>query len=270
MPVAKIPHDYHLHTNFSFDGHLSLSELCDLAIELGIPEICTTDHADYERQDEGYDYFNPDAYFAELERCRERYADRLTIRAGVEVGEAHRHPEEAGRLTGSYPFDFVIGSLHWVGSDLVMSHRYFDGKSVDDAYRAYFDELLELVRVGDFDVVGHLDVPKRYGFDVHGPFDPLKFAEQIREVLRVCIDRGIGIEINTGSMRRAVGEPSPTLEVLQWYREMGGEILTLGSDGHRPNGVGFQLEVAVDLARAAGFSHVATFESRRPRFVPIE
>jgi histidinol-phosphatase (PHP family) len=268
--VTRIPQDYHLHTEFSIDSSTPLAALCEQVIELGIPEIAVTDHADFIEADEGYLYYRPDAFFRDLADCRERYGGRLTIRAGVEIGEPHRYPQETDALLDSYPYDFVIGSLHWVGSELVLAHDYFEGKTVEEAHRTYFDELLSMVQTGRFDVVGHLDVVKRSGFDVHGYYDVTPYEEQIREIYRVLIERGKGIEINHGSLRRAIKEPAPNLPALRWYREMGGEVLTLGSDGHRPNGVAFCLADAVEMARAAGFDHVTGYERRRPFPIPLE
>jgi len=269
VATTPIPHDYHLHTHFSVDSQMTLDQLCDSALALGIAEVCPTEHADFVPEDEGFGFYDPDGHLAALDRVRERYDGRLTVRAGVEIGEAHRYPEHVAPLTGRYPFDFVIGSLHWVGPECVMTPEYFDGKTSEQAYGAYFDELLALVRSGDFDVVGHLDVPKRYAADEPGGFNAECHEERIRAVLRTCVERGIGIEINTGTARRPVGVPSPGIEVLRWYRELGGEILTVGSDGHRPQHVGYRLDHALELASAAGFSHLTAFEAREPRFIPI-
>lgn len=268
MTSGTIPHDYHLHTNFSIDSRLPLAAACEAAIARGIPEICITDHVDFVPTDASCDYFDPDAFFTELDRCREQFRGQLTIRAGVEVGEAHRFPERVAALTNEHPFDFLIGSLHYVGDELVMTPDYFAGKSATDAYEAYFAELLAMVQQGDIDVVGHLDVPKRYGVAIHGPFDERAHAEAIRAVLRACVERGIGIEINTGSMRRT-GVPSPGPEALRWYRELGGELLTLGSDSHRAEHIGYELTAAAKMAREAGFRHLTTFEGRQPRMVPL-
>jgi histidinol-phosphatase (PHP family) len=267
--MSNSPHDYHLHTSFSVDCQVPMTALCERAIELGIPEICITEHADFVPEDEGYRYFAPAAYFAEIERCRALYSDRLALRAGVELGEAHRFPDEVAALLDAYPFDFAIGSLHWVSGRIVLDADYFAAQSADGAYGAYFAELLLLARQGRFDVIGHFDVPKRAGFDLHGPFDARQFAEPVRAVLRTCVERGIGMEINTGTMRRPVGEPSPELDVLRWYRELGGELLTLGSDAHRLEHVAYRFADALELARAAGFSHVACFEGHVPRFRAI-
>jgi histidinol-phosphatase (PHP family) len=266
--VARIPQDYHLHSHFSPDSQQTIASICELAIERGIDEIAITDHADYINYDPDAGYYDPAGYFAELEEARAQYGDRLTIRAGVEVGEPHRFKDEIDAILDTWSYDFVIGSLHWVGTDLILSSGYFEGRDVEAAYRAYYEELLEMVNVGRFDVVGHIDVGKRYGYDVHGFYDVTPYEEELREIFRVLVERGKGIEINHGSLRRKVNEAAPNLTALTWYREEGGEILTLGSDGHKPNGVGYCLTEAIAMAEAAGFSHVSGFSERNP--YPLE
>jgi histidinol-phosphatase (PHP family) len=262
--VSRIPQDYHLHSHYSRDSRQSIMDVCSRAVELGIAEIAITDHADYIRGDIGANYYEPKGYFADLEKAREAFEGRLTIRAGVEIGEPHRFTDEADALLDNYPYDFVIGSLHWVGDDLILSSDYFEGREIDDAYRSYFDEMLEMVKVSRFDVVGHIDVGKRYGFDAYGEYDIAPYEEAMREIYRALIERGKGIEINQGSLRRMVNEPAPNLTALSWYREEGGEILTLGSDGHKPSDVGFCLSSAIEMAKSAGFSHVTGFSGRNP------
>ncbi len=262
--------DYHLHTAMSIDSKMSMEEACRQAIALGLDEICFTEHVDFIPEDEGCGFFDPGSYFQLIERCREEFDGRMTVRAGIEIGEAHRFADEGRELTASNPFDFVIGSLHWVGPDLVMTPDYFVGKSLEQAYGAYFDELLALVRVGDFDIVGHLDVPKRYAGDLHERFDPRPFEDRIRPVLQVCVERGIGIEINTGTIRKTGNDPSPSIEVLNWYRELGGEILTIGSDAHRPEDMAYGFDQARAMVREAGFTHLTTFQQRRSQFVRLD
>jgi len=262
--------DYHLHSRASVDSRMEMDVACAEAIRLGLNELCFTEHVDLVPEDPDAGYFDPDTYFAEIRRCREQFAGLLTIRAGIEVGESHRVRALQGSLTGRYPFDFVIGSLHWVGSETTMKPEYFDNKTRRQAYETYFTELLALVHAGDFDVLGHLDVPKRYEFPLHGSFDSAEFAEEIRAVLAACVSRGVGIELNTGSMRRTDGDPSPSPEVLGWYRELGGGILTLGSDAHRPQHIAHEFSRARDMIRAAGFTHLTTFERRQPMFVAID
>lgn len=262
--MARIPQDYHLHTHFSPDSRQTIATICELAIERGIGEVAITDHSDFINFDPGHDYYDPDGFFAELEAAREQFDGWLVIRAGVEIGEPHRFQERTDALLESYPYDFVIGSLHWVGDELILSSQYFENRSVDEAYRIYYEEMLEMVKVGQFDIVGHIDVGKRYGFDAHGFYDVTPFEEELREIFRVLAERGKGIEINQGSLRRNVQEPAPNSTGLRWYREEGGEILTLGSDGHQPEAVGYCLTTAMEMARNAGFGHVSGFSSRKP------
>ena len=264
-----VPHDYHIHTRFSCDGQQSMEEVCERALALGIPEICFTEHADYTPGDPCSFQFKPDAYFQALNQVREQYGDRLLIRAGAEMGESHRFPYETEILMDEYPFDYIIGSLHWVGDEFIFAREYFERHGKHDAYQKYFEELLVMVRVGGFDVVGHFDGAKRYGYDVCGPFDPHDHEEIIREVLNACVEVGIGLEVNTSTLRRPVNEPSPSLTILRWYRELGGEIITLGSDAHELAHVGYALEDMVELVQAAGFKHVTQFVDRQAEFIPL-
>ncbi len=264
-----VPHDYHIHTRFSCDGQQDMEEVCERAIALGLPEICFTEHADYTPGDPCSFHFKPDAYFQALERVRQQYGGRLLIRAGAEMGESHRFPYETELLMDEYPFDFIIGSLHWVGDEFVLSRDYFEKHGKHDAYQKYFEELLVMVRVGGFDVVGHFDVVKRYGYDVYGPFDPHDHEEIIREVLEACVDEGIGLEVNTSTLRRPVNEPSPHPTILNWYRELVWDIVTLGSDAHELAHVGYALTDMVELLRATGFEYVARFVDRQAEFVKI-
>lgn len=267
--MSRIPHDYHMHTALSCDSQATMAAQCEAAIALGLREISVTEHADWEPLDDCAGFYRPDAYFAELAACRERYGDQLTLRAGVEIGEPYRYVEEARELLASYPYDFVIGSLHWVTDRLTLTPVYFEGWDARSAYEAYYAELLDMVGAGGFDVIGHIDVPKRAGFSVHDGYDSVDYEGPLRAVLRAAIERGIGIEINTGTARRPVGEPSPDLPVLRWYRELGGEIITVGSDAHRPEHVGYRFDDARELLDAAGFTAVTCFAEREAVFVDL-
>lgn len=267
--MTLIPHDYHMHSEFSIDSDVPVAIRCERAIELGLTEICVTDHADFVPKSRSNGYYRPDAYFAEVERCRAMYGDRVTLRAGVEIGEWHIYTERATALAESYPYDFILGSLHRVGEETVMVPDYFHPRSELEAYEAYYTELLVMVRHGEFDVIAHLDVPKRYGFTVHNRYVSLEYEGMIREVLRAAIERGIGLEINTGTARRTVGEPSPDLEVLHWYRDLGGEIVTVGSDAHRTEDMAYGFDTAAAMLQAAGFHAITGYEGREPFFVDL-
>ena len=256
------PPDYHIHTYNSVDSAAQLSAICEAAISRGLTEIAITDHADYGPDDEP-DYFRPVEYLAAIERCRARYGDRLTIRAGVEMGEPHVFVRQLEDVLTTGEFDFVIGSAHYaVGMQAGWKPAFFE-QPLQQGYEAYFQQVVRLAEEGDFDVLGHIDLIKRDAFKFGQPYDgPEPYADLIRTALRAIVERGKGIEINTSPLRKGLSEPCPSLEILRWYRELGGEILTFGSDAHTADDVGADFDVAIEMARAAGFTRVACFEKR--------
>jgi len=259
-----IPQDYHTHTNVSCDSQATMAEMCRRALALGIREIAFTEHFDPMPGDICHDFYNPADYFAKLAAAREEFEPQgLRLRAGVELGEHHRFPDVQRPVLDTWPYDFVLGSLHWVGADLVFEDRYFRAHPPREVAEAYFTELLALVRFGGFDVLSHADVLKRVAYEVYRAFDIADWEDLVRPVWQACIDRGIGIEINSKGLQLAVHEVHPGPASLRWYREMGGEILTIGSDAHRPDHLGYGLAAALDEARAAGFTRIACFERRQ-------
>jgi histidinol-phosphatase (PHP family) len=266
MPLSNhdIPLDYHVHSNISCDSRATMAEMCQAALARGITEIAFTEHFDLHPADICTGYYKPDQYFENLEAARRDFGPQgLTIRAGVELGEFHRYRAEQQAVLDAWPYDFVLGSLHWVGDESVFDVHYFSNRVPDDAAADYFTELAELARCGGFDVLAHPDVLKRTGATVYKTFDLDAWQDLIRPVWQVCIDNGIGIEINTAGLRGSVGATSPTLAALRWYREMGGKLLTIGSDSHKPEHMGLGLVVALDMAREAGFTHLCRFERRQ-------
>lgn len=267
--------DYHCHTSFSQDSKAPMAEQCQAAVQKRLRQVAFTEHEDYNPDDPTSFYFRHDEYWREVERCREAFAGQLIVRAGIEISEPHRHAERAGRVLAQYPWDFVLGSLHWVTPEVDSYRPQFFTTWCDGdwrlAFRRYFAEMVALARDGDFDVLAHLDYPARYGKRYfNDEYDIREFEDEVREVLRVLIARGKGIEINTVPWRRGFEQPNPPSVVLAWYREMGGTILTVGSDAHAPQEVGADVPRALALARASGFTHIALFEQRRPVLVPID
>lgn len=264
------PSDLHVHSQFSCDGQSSMEAMCRRAIELGLRAIAFTDHLDFEPQDEGFGFFRPAEYLAEIQRCRGLFADRLDILSGVEIGEVHRFSQDATELFNRYAFDLVIGSLHWVNGYLVFDPVYFDTRSTDEVYRAYLGELAQMCHHGGFDVLGHLDIVKRVGARGPDEFSVDLYEPEVRAVLEVLVDRNIALEINTSTLRRPVNQTSPTRTVLEWYREAGGKLLTFGSDAHSLRDLGAGLSCAVELAHAAGFASFTSYERHEPRLFPLE
>jgi histidinol-phosphatase (PHP family) len=261
-----IPQDYHIHTDFSCDCRLTMLEMCRAAVEKGIPEIGFTDHFDLVPQDPCSAYFQADAWWEELARCRDAFRKSLTIRAGIEIGEGHLFKHEVRQLYEAYPWDYSLGSLHWVGSGLVFDREFFD-RPAEEVYRSYFSELGRMAKEADFDVLAHMDVVKRYGYDAYGPFDPKAYENEIRATLRTLAARGKALEVNTATLRRSVDETSPSVDVMRWFREEGGRWVTIGSDAHRAEHLGDGLEQALREVISAGFQSLASFHQRSPSVI---
>jgi histidinol-phosphatase (PHP family) len=259
-----IPHDYHMHTAYSVDSKASMRDMCLSAVEKGIPEVGFAEHFDLCPEDEAPDWFRLEPWAAELESCRAEFAGRLTVRAGIEVGEPHRYQEGTREMLGRFPFDYVLGSLHWFAGRHAFDRKVF-ARPADEVFRLYFEELREMVVAGGFDILAHLDVPSRVGSEVYGGYDPTRYEEFIRPVLSECIARGIALEVNTAALRRRAKILNPGAPVVRWFAEMGGTMVTLGSDAHLPGHVGADLPVAMQAVRAAGLRHLTHFELRKPR-----
>lgn len=238
-----------------------MEDICHAAIAAGVEELGFTDHFDLHPHEPFPDYLDADAWWSSFETCQKMFADDLVLRAGVEIGEPHRFPDRVRDLLDQYPWDFVLGSLHWVGDICVFDQPYF-GENPDTPYSLYFEELARMVAVGDFDILGHFDVVKRYGFEHYGDFQPERHEPTIRRILRLLAERSLAIEINTSTLRRSVQKPSPDLRILEWFREEGGQFVTLGSDAHTTQDVGFGLRSMKRMVATAGFEGLARYKNR--------
>jgi len=261
--------DYHLHSGFSYDNETPMEEMCIQAAELGLTEVAFTEHYDCDPADSGFGFFRPPFYFAELGRLREKWGGTLAIRAGLEFDQPHMYQGELQKVIAKGQFDLILGAVHFVDHRSVVSAAYFEGRSEAKAYRSYFDAVLDAVKAGGFEVLAHLDYVKTRGVEFYGPFDPSRFREQIEAILRALIDKGMGLEVNTAGLRRKVQEAMPGPTILRWYKELGGELVTIGSDAHRPQQLGFGLGEGLQALEEAGFSFIARYERRKPMLTPL-
>ena len=244
--------------------------MCRAAIVKGVPEIGFTEHYDLHPGETCHDWFKADPWWAVLAQCRAEFAGQLTVRAGIEIGEPHLFQAEAQAMLARYPFDYALGSLHWVGAESIFDMSYFEARPAEEAYRLFFEELERMTRVGGFDILSHLDVPARNSGRAYGTYDPRPYEEYIRPVLQNCIERGIALDINTAALRRRAQVLTPGLDILRWYVELGGERVTLGSDAHKPEDIAAYFEVALQTLRAAGLKYLTYFEQRQARLAPLE
>lgn len=262
--------DYHLHTTCSPDGKLTAAQIAKLALERGLDEICITDHLDtiYWITNEPRTDFDWPELQRQLEQARTLYGDRLTIKLGAELGEAAISFERAEILLKNAPeLDFIIGSVHTASKKFDYFDLYFMEKQDMDYYRAiiedYLDETVKLVNWGKFHVLGHLSLPLRYiknNIGITMTFDD--WMDRVEEIFSIMIPKGIGLELNTNRG----GETLPSAKILQLYRQMGGEIVTIGSDAHIPEHIGLAVQRSQQLLKDCGFRHFATYDRGEPLF----
>ena len=255
--------DYHMHSTVSFDGRGTPREMVDAAVAAGLREICFTDHYDFltEPSDDAWQFSMED--YAVYDRLEE---PRLIVRRGVEMGLCPWNRQEVAEVLGRRSFDFVIGSVHLVDGCDPYNGEFWEGRTVQGAFLRYLEEVLACVRVHeDYDVLGHLTyVCKSPKNPCHEPLRYEDFSEISDEILREVVRRGKGLEINSSGVDR-VGEFLPSMAFLKRFRELGGEIVTVGSDAHYPQRVGQYGTEALSILREI-FGHVCTFEERKPIF----
>ncbi|MEG0392220.1 MAG: histidinol-phosphatase HisJ family protein [Anaerovoracaceae bacterium] len=262
-------YDYHTHTSFSDDCDSPMEEMILGAIKKGIKEIVITDHLDPEYPDPEFPFvIDFDQYLASIEQCREKYGQQIKILQGIELGIQHgKATEECNAVASSIPFDFIIGSFHcFNGMDLfTTNYKAMEQEKILPAYYEYMYRCLK--EFNQYDVLGHFNVIDRY---LYFKPDYQNAMEIIEAILQHIIAQGKGIEVNTSSYRYGMGErTTPSREILTLYKDLGGEILTIGSDAHRPMDLAYGLDRAAALAKSCGFKYFTTFEQRKPTMLPL-
>lgn len=276
--------DYHVHTEFSDDSVFPLNDVCALAIERGIDEICITDHVDYGvrpdwdeyRRDpscakmfEGKPSINVDyeRYFPAIAEARERFAPELTVKTGMEFGVQSHTIDRFRALFDRHAaeWDFIILSIHQVGDKEFWDGAFQEGKTQEEYNMQHYEEMLRVVQGFDnWSVIGHVDHIKRY--DPLGPWPDANIRDIVAAIFEEAIRRGKGIELNTSSVRYGLSDLTPSTEILRLYRDLGGRILTLGSDSHKPEHLGAHIPAMRERLRALGFDEFCTFDHMEPVF----
>lgn len=270
--ILPVRADFHMHTEFSGDSDAGVRSMLDAALARGLDEVCITDHIDEDYPDDPETGGNPflidlDRYFYSLGQIREEYKDRLSVRIGAELGLQPHLGRKYRETVTKYPFDFVIGSLHVIHGMDPYYGTIFEGRSDAGVYREAFLATLENIeKVSDFDVLGHIDYVVRYGKNKAREYSYRNFADEIDAILKKIISMGKGIEMNTGGLKYGLGFCNPHPDVIRRYRELGGEIITAGSDAHRPEHVAYDFELAGDILKSCGFRYYTVYRGRKPVF----
>lgn len=259
--------DFHTHSSFSTDSSEPLIEMVKAAAGKCLRTICLTEHLDYDYPG-GEFQLDTEAYREELMRVKSALSNKVEVLFGVELGLMDYLAPRLNEFAAAWDFDFIIGSSHLIDGKDPYYPEYFETLGSKNGILRYFESILANVRAFDnFDVYGHLDYVVRYSPEKK--YEPLDYREIIDEILKALISRGKGIEVNTAGLASGIGYPHPNEFMLKRYRELGGEIVTVGSDAHDRTRVAADFDKAQTALESAGFGHYAVFRRRKAEFVKL-
>lgn len=271
--------DTHNHSQFSFDGKKTTVQASALsAYEKGLAGICFTEHYDFfVPQDEcNTETIQPQIFDipgqqAEIDRVQALYTDGFRILKGIEVGMSEESREKAVELLSTNSFDQVIASIHYLENSDPYYGGYFKGKDCRQAYGNYLEAIYrEAVALKDFDIIGHYDYVARYAPYPQVSITYKEYGDIFDSIFRFLIENGKGLEINTKSCTGSKGRQTPIdHDVLLRYKEMGGEIISFGSDSHSAIYVGEGFNEAAEMLRSLGFRWTSHYEKRQLVQLPL-
>ncbi len=257
--------DFHLHTCVSFDSDADPKDMIAAAARAGLREICFTDHSDDDPLGERQAAFKLEDYL----RVLTPYMDPpqpVKVRFGAEIGASPWAPEKYDAAAAQFDYDFIICSAHFVGDEDPYYPEYFEKRGRREAFDEYFLEVIRDIECHDvFNVFGHLTYASKCCIYDDPVAHYAEFADYYDKILKMLIERGKGIEVNTSGYRNT-GEPLPHFEIIKRYLELGGEIITIGSDAHDPSRVGDRIAETIDRIKALGVRRICTFEKMKPVF----
>ncbi|MDI6716793.1 MAG: histidinol-phosphatase HisJ [Actinomycetota bacterium] len=260
--------DYHIHTTRCGHAEGKMSEYVRQALQLSFLEIGFADHLPLlTKRDPSLTMSEEQLgeYIQAIEWLKEQFPS-INIRAGIEADYFPGLEKETASLLSSYDFDYVIGSVHFIDGWGFDDSRYIEGYkswNIYDLYAKYFELVASAASTGLFDIIGHLDLIKKYNFRPEEDITPL-----VKKTLKAIKDAGVCIEINTAGLRKPVGEIYPSIEILRLCHKEGVPI-TLGSDAHSPEHVGMDFDLAIIGAKQAGYSEIAMFKQRQRNFIKL-
>jgi len=258
--------DYHLHSHFSADSEMTMKEICQAAIEKGLDEIAITDHHDIDYQDDTIEFLiDKKKYLKEIEKMQKKYENKLTIKKGIEIGlQSHILQQSKEYLSNN--FDFIIGSFHTVEKSDLYNGDFFEGYNQWEAYIQYLKTVLKVVeKYNHYSVVGHLDIIRRYGNFENKPklLENKEAAAIIETILKTIIKKNKGLEVNTSGYRLDGKNPLPSFDILRLYYELGGKILTIGSDSHKTKDIAQKFDYTIQKLKEIGFEKLTTFKKMK-------
>lgn len=267
--------DCHMHSSFSGDSVTPMEEMIQQGLRLGFRQMCFTEHLDLdfpvsEKHPKDTFTINMPAYEAEYLRCKSLYQGQIQLLMGVELGLQPHVAEENRAFLHAGQFDFVIGSSHaYRGQDPCEPHHHA-GRPEQEVYAEYFQSIIDNINTfTDYDVFGHLDYILRYSPGRDSNYTYADYRDYFEAIFRLLLANGKGIEVNTGGLVKGLREPHPCIEALRRYRELGGEVLTIGSDAHVAKNVGAYFAPVRDILVDCGYRYYTVFIERKPQWFKL-
>ena len=268
------------------DSDADIEKCIKRAIELNLSAYAITDHCECnawypeehysEQQKKVMDYYNYEKDFCSslsaVTELKEKYKD-FNLLCGVEMGQAMLAPDIAEKIISDSRLDFVIGSVHQIKNEKDFYYIEYDKMTMNEIYELlerYFIEVYELCKWGKFDVLGHMTYCLRY-MKCRNNINPdlSRFDDVIAESFKELIHKEKGIEINTSGIRQGFGDCFPSLKYAKLFRDLGGEVISTGSDAHTVEDIGKNIPDGIKIAADAGFQRLCFFRNRRPEFINI-
>lgn len=266
--------DSHMHSSFSGDSQTPPEDMIAQARKLGLPGITFTDHLDWDFKEEpGLFDLDIPAYENTIHQLIETYSNEdFKINYGIELGLQTHLSNRHRVLLLENDFDYVIGSLHVIDGVDPYYPAYFENVDPYDAYRKSYEAMLEnIIAFDEFDSLGHLDYVFRYGPAKELNIDSYEpFKELVEQILKFIIGHDIALEINTGSYKRGLKEPNPNYQIIKKYKEMGGNLITIGADAHSPEYIGEHFDNIREMLLDTGFKAYQVYKSRTPYDMPLK
>lgn len=265
-------YDYHMHSSFSEDSKTPMDDMIKKSIELDLKEICFTEHIDYsvikegKERDISIDYKD---YFSQLNYFNELYKSDITIKKGIEIGLQDQVLDRCLEAVTNNDFDFVIASIHTIDKYELIGKKFYKDKTQFEAYRQYYQILYDMIKkFKSYSVLGHVDIVKRYG-DLNNIIDDRIFSDEIDEILKTAIYDGKGIEINTSCFRYKLPDLTPSSYILKRYKDLGGEIITTGSDSHNTSQIAHEFKMVYSILKDMGYKYICKFDKMKPDFIKL-
>lgn len=261
--------DCHMHTKLSTDSTMNAEDACEAAIELGLKGIAFTDHLDINFP-EGEFLIDFNQYFSEIASVREKYQKKIKILNAVEVGIQPHVIVESMQVINNNPFDYVLASIHLLEGIDPYKKKYYIGKTRHEAYELYLQNIYFMIcNLESFDMVGHFEYIIRNSSYVDRTLRYADHSDTFDAIMKELITQGRGFELNTATYRSEPSDAQYDFEVLKRYRQLGGELICLGSDAHTPEHIGMRFDYFAQMIRDAGFKYTVHFEKRKPVFDPL-